>query len=73
MRITPTAAFNPQIAGCGAHLATFASFRWLGYGFAMNTAGLRIKPLTPVLGAEVEGIDLERQGADELRARGTPK
>jgi alpha-ketoglutarate-dependent taurine dioxygenase len=34
----------------------------------MTSTGLRIKPLTPVLGAEIEGIDLDRQSADDLRA-----
>jgi taurine dioxygenase len=34
----------------------------------MNSSGLRIKPLTPVLGAEIDGIDLERQSDADLRA-----
>ena len=34
----------------------------------MTQTELRIKPVTPVLGAEIEGIDLERQSPDDLRA-----
>ncbi len=34
----------------------------------MTESSLRIKPITPVLGAEIEGIDLERQNDDDWRA-----
>jgi taurine dioxygenase len=46
----------------------FARSPGLIYGFGMTRTELRIKPLTPVLGAEIEGIDLERQTEDDLRA-----
>jgi taurine dioxygenase len=34
----------------------------------MTQTKLRIKPVTPILGAEIEGVDLERQSADDLRS-----
>jgi taurine dioxygenase len=46
----------------------FATVTRLSYGFGMTQADLRIKPVTPVLGAEIDGVDLERQSADDLRA-----